>query len=313
MVWIIDEKEVFAVNKTLDIQIRRVESNNVIIVDNFYKNPELVRNLALNSPASTWTKLIKTYPDARHSMKLDLSSVSYAASRIAEKVFNVTLLDDLMFITNVFKQDDRPPGGFSAPHADPSYFSGVIYLNTPEECSGGTAFYRNKKTGLEYSLFTEKDNPVLNNHEYLTDSNKDWELIDIIEMKYNRFVMYQGNIFHSAYIKSNWFRDYYRLVQAYFFMSVVSPTTILGTVEDLKISREQNDSFKVILASGKSKTINKPYFDFIQLIDAKKTILEILSSLNINYNFSGDNFNYLKEIITDSLENGIVKIISLNL
>ena len=35
-----------------------------------------------------------------------------------------------------------------APHIDTVMLAGVVYLNLPEQCRGGTAFYRHRATGI---------------------------------------------------------------------------------------------------------------------------------------------------------------------
>ena len=54
---------------------------------------------------------------------------------------------------------------------------------------------------------------------YITDTDNvpDWELLSVAEMKYNRLVMYQSNIVHTAYMKPDMFTgDLYRLIQMMF-------------------------------------------------------------------------------------------------
>ena len=78
-----------------------------------------------------------------------------------------------------------------------------IYLNTPEECAGGTSFY----TKLN-------DNPPT---EYVTDSTDSWELLGIAPMVYNRMVLYIQSVPHTAYVKPGMFTgDLYRLNQQFF-------------------------------------------------------------------------------------------------
>lgn len=43
---------------------------------------------------------------------------------------------------------------------------------------------------------------------YITQSNQNWELIEIIEMRTNRLVIYDANLFHSIYAPStDWVPD----------------------------------------------------------------------------------------------------------
>ena len=121
------------------------------------------------------------------------------------------------------------------PHFDQG-FAASIYLNTNDESEGGTAFYRNKihdihdlidvsaLSSLDYEdpfkwfqkmmddeLFISKKSDVV------IDSDDRWELLEVIPMKYNRLVIYNGMRFHNPYIKLDWFKDYYRISQQFFF------------------------------------------------------------------------------------------------
>ena len=98
----------------------------------------------------------------------------------------------------------------------------VIYLNKDEECKGGTAFYRHKKTGIEFVKGIDDFTKVFESEKssydnFITDSNDDWELLELIEMKFNRMVMYPPNIYHSGYISRKDFIDYDRITQLGFF------------------------------------------------------------------------------------------------
>jgi hypothetical protein len=87
-------------------------------------------------------------------------------------------------------------------------FVSLLYLNKPEDCHGGTAFYRHIPSGLDgfhdlkkVSLYLEKANISLKELVSIVetdarDSSK-WMQVDMIRMKYNRLIAYNGRIFHS--------------------------------------------------------------------------------------------------------------------
>src|SRR3546814_13932407 len=39
--------------------------------------------------------------------------------------------------------------GRAGVHVDPGYWSGILYLSRPEDCRGGTEFFRHKRTNTE--------------------------------------------------------------------------------------------------------------------------------------------------------------------
>lgn len=87
-------------------------------------------------------------------------------------------------------------------------FVAILYLSKPEECHGGTGFYRHIATGLEGFHDEPKVLEVMKKHKISFDdlvieldrdarNPKAWELTDRIDMQYNRILIYNGRIFHS--------------------------------------------------------------------------------------------------------------------
>lgn len=251
MVWEVNEEEVFAVNPNAKVQVDIVgnEKNRVIIVDDFYKNPDMVRHLALNAPCTSWAPITYGFPMLRTSMHLNLNPVREKVSELALENWNYYIDECPPFMTNlcIDNVESRAHiGNAGAPHADKCVLAAVLYLNTPEECRGGTSFYRHKETGLE-SLprhpFFEQDlsriKPVaekfgckslkelaetvvfaesqFQKDSAITDSNEHWELLKVHEMRYNRILIYEGKVFHAVYGKFGDFTDNYRVVQAMFW------------------------------------------------------------------------------------------------
>lgn len=85
---------------------------------------------------------------------------------------------------------------------------GVLYLNQPDACHGGTGFYRHVRTGLHgvhdvlalRRAATRLDWSVSRVIDtLLADANdrKKWELTDLVQMRHNRLLMFNGLLFHS--------------------------------------------------------------------------------------------------------------------
>jgi uncharacterized protein DUF6445 len=118
--------------------------------------------------------------------------------------------DDFSFAVVTKRGDELTPGQ-KRPHCDGfCAFAGLVYLNTPDQCSGGTSFWRHRQTGLQHALGSEHakqalavpDNATTDREAdagtgYLIASNDEWELTQVLEMRYNRLVFYSSNIFHS--------------------------------------------------------------------------------------------------------------------
>lgn len=77
-------------------------------------------------------------------------------------------------------------------------------LNLPEQCSGGTGIYRHLPTG-KTNVVQQKTEIDWMEREPLTEplsySAGEWELLDRIEMRYNRLVAFNGSAMHKIFIE----------------------------------------------------------------------------------------------------------------
>ena len=62
----------------------------------------------------------------------------------------------------------------------------------------------------------------------MSDSNSMWELKHLEKMEFNTATLYNGNFFHSAYLKKGMFKDHYRLSQVFFIPDRVKSLRALG-------------------------------------------------------------------------------------
>ena len=223
---IINEAEVFEINDNLSASTFTFGPNKskIVIIDNFYKNPHMVRELALTIPPTRNSRILGYLPGSRIDAFYNLEHFAVIFEDVIRSVFlpeekrnlensNLDLIfKSATFCVNVLQSTNLPA---VVPHVDNREdfrFASTIYLNTPEECSGGTSFYtyNGSQTGPT-SLDAGKQD------HYVTDSVGPWEKIFLAEMKFNRFVLYEQNILHTAYIKPGMFEnDVYRLAQMFF-------------------------------------------------------------------------------------------------
>jgi len=248
-------EELFEVNKNFNPQIVDVGGSVAIVIDNFYKNPHDIRNFILNTPVPIWKNTPDglnwiEYYDCRHQIfhataapwAEPLCSVinSYFTDKFDSNPF-------IPFITNVFQWIiDQPKNSIgNRVHADGKtllydnegveldqpIFEGTIgsniYFNTPDECHGGTAFYKSKMFDSNHMLGHESDyikyleggsvhRGETGAQYYDTEWEKFWWIQKIIPMTFNRCVMYDGGLFHGAYHVDNNFKNFPRLGQTCF-------------------------------------------------------------------------------------------------
>ena len=234
-------EEAFAVNLDLEIEILTIEGtdNQVVVADNFYQHPEMVRNIILNSPYPIWkdqpgTRNFTDYYDCRQSIYLPYKGVQNVVMEISRQFLNITQhTPEPIFNSNVFKLiTEQPANAQPFPHDDGILIAALVMLNTEQECSGGTAFYRSKSPRhdrmpadpvrhkeIHEQIFTG-DNYETGTRYFMENYEKHWEVLGVIPMKYNRLLVYPGIMFHGAWHEPNAFKDYFRINQAMFLNDI---------------------------------------------------------------------------------------------
>jgi hypothetical protein len=185
--------------------IEAIMKTNLIITDDFYQNPDAVRNYAL----SQQFEVEGNYPGLRTKPYLPDDLKSAIQSIVLNAGGRVTDWLEHSGYTGAFQictAQDR-----TWIHAD-SYntWAAVCYLTPNAPLSAGTALYRYKETG-EYCR-TDNSSPHLDGYDYTK-----WDLVDYVANKYNRIVMYRGNLYHASvdYFGNNMSNG--RLFQTFFF------------------------------------------------------------------------------------------------
>ena len=226
--YFINEQETFAINTPADARVELMgwEEIPIVYVDNFYKNPDMVRKLALDLPTTSDPRILGGVTGSRVATFFDFRQIYPIWVEIAENVFNLRKeeqekFEAAMFSTpfsvNVTQSQGRP----DLPHIDlPSInsrgWAGVIYLNKGDECKGGTGFYTYKGHQIN-----PQEHDGIWDKAYVNDSIGPWELIHLAKMQYNRMIMYPATVMHTPYDKPGFFEgDTYRLAQV-FFLPVV--------------------------------------------------------------------------------------------
>lgn len=202
---------------------------NLIIVDDFYKNPQLVRDFALQNDWIEKKQLNQDFPGTE-SRRCNFSTE--VVRKISDLVgFKITP-EPRKHAFGAFALTTEEDNNKRTIHIDGCDWTGVVYLTPGSNAKGGTSLYRHLATGLNSVPTNDKLNEL--GYERLEDFmehvlKKDghnfekWEVDNFIEMQFNRFILFRGGqLFHSAdyYFGSNLIDG--RLVQLFFFNQ--SPT-----------------------------------------------------------------------------------------
>jgi len=161
---------------------------NLIVIDDFYTNPNEVRDFVLNQPFG----VTGNYPGKR--------TKSYANDELRETIQKY--VQPFGGKITEFKSNETDYNGSfqyttsrdrSWIHVDPfNNWGGVIYLTPDAPLSSGTGFYRYKETGKEYQSVEHSETD-----KYSQDITK-WDLIDSVGNVFNRLILFNSKRFHIS-------------------------------------------------------------------------------------------------------------------
>jgi hypothetical protein len=177
---------------------------NLIIVDDFYNNPYDVRNYALAQEFD----VRGNYPGLRTQPYLtdDITKAIEFNMQFAGKITDFMNTDPNASYSGAFQlamASDR-----TWIHADHhNMWAAVCYLNPDAPHTGGTALYRHKETGQHRRADKDHDG-----YDYTK-----WDKFDVIGNKFNRLIIYRGDLFHASLDYFGDSKETGRLFQTFFF------------------------------------------------------------------------------------------------
>lgn len=207
---------------------------NVLVFDDFYKNPDAVRSLALNASYRDVRSL--NYPGYQSELTFVSQPVREKFAQILGRPLDIPINSTTF---GKFRVMLKETGSRLKVHVDGACdWTGVLYLNPPESAEGGTAFYRHKETGLEgpptptelerfgYTSWFEMERHVIERDTLNTDA---WQETMFVGMKYNRLVLFRGGeLFHCHTHSFGTNLEDGRMTQNFFFNEAthVPPTPL---------------------------------------------------------------------------------------
>jgi hypothetical protein len=239
----LEPDHLFSINNFMKAELIAIDGFKILIVDDFYKYPEKLREYLLKCPAPIWKNtqisLNKIdYWDCRHEHKINSETYLEAQRCIASlaRYYLDTIVNKPIFELNsnvlqIKKLREMP--SVSVVHHDDHCLAAMVYLNTQEECNGGTGFFRNRFNNVfNINRLSKLEMSALNDWYHRNELQEDgrsyflehwhefWILEYLAEMRFNRLVIYQGTIFHAAYFDSMAFTKIPRLNHMMFFDDV---------------------------------------------------------------------------------------------
>lgn len=177
----------------------------LIIINDFYVNPDSVRNFALSQPF----EVKGNFPGARTKPYLpeDVKSAIQHYMQFAGRITDWLNHDPNHSYSGAFQLATAIDRTWI--HTDyNNMWAGVCYLTPDAPHTGGTGLFRHKISGK----FRAGSSESYEAYDYTK-----WDLFDRIGNKYNRLIIYRGDLFHASldYFGSN--PQDGRLFQTFFF------------------------------------------------------------------------------------------------
>lgn len=224
------EQDALALNAVdeMEVQFEQVAGTDVLIIDNFYRRPDYLRSLALSlnyhRPAGMYPGYF-AFVSVSTQPLLDRINLLLRERHAPELVFTPYYQDDFAFAIITRSGRELVPAQRKPHYDDFCDYAGLVYLNEPAQCAGGTSFWRHRASGLElasagaegasslptlmarYGVDDELSlvRRILGEggeqvpEGYPTESNSMWELTRVIPMRYNRFLLYNSLLFHTPH------------------------------------------------------------------------------------------------------------------
>jgi len=174
----------------------------IFVIDDFLTDPEAVRAKALSLNYSVGGR----YPGLNSVEKINIQGLDQTVSALVHEPVHAPWDADFSHgsCRVALASDDKP----ARIHVDQSHWSGILYLSRPEDCRGGTEFYRHIPTNTDrvpmdpqglkeigYSSYDEMKRDILDKDVF--DRSK-WELTYTVPMRFNRLVLLQPHYWHTS-------------------------------------------------------------------------------------------------------------------
>jgi hypothetical protein len=188
---------------------------NLIIVDDFYGiDPMIPRNFALSQEFSEYGN----YPGQRtrsfhyDDLKRSIQDIVWSAGG------KITQFEELQY-NAAFQYTTAKDSSWI--HADQTtMWAGVCYLTPDAPLSSGTGLFKHKETGLYGAAYDENGDYDKEIMDIIYRDSRDmskWDMVDMVSNKFNRLVLYRGDLFHTSLDYFGTDKNDGRLFQTFFF------------------------------------------------------------------------------------------------
>lgn len=177
-------------------------TTSLIVVDDFLSTANAVRDAALKL---TYPELQGAFPGRNSLERIEMGGLASHVSQITGERLQPLSPQGSHAKCRITLASDVGRGKV---HVDPGYWSGILYLSRPEDCQGGTDFFRHRRTNTDRRPMTPEEVAAMGYASY-DESHQDiierdglddsaWERSMTVPMRFNRLVLLRPWLWHTA-------------------------------------------------------------------------------------------------------------------
>lgn len=198
---------------------------SVIVIDDFYQDPHLVKQIALDSdyeqPGMQGSKRANWAGSRSLTNHHPTGLSQYVSTLLGKQVRSLPKPDHGYFRYAVL--DDQPASflhcdvDFDAQGHSTIDYSLVVYLteSAPDPRENGTMFFRHRQLG--YTSATLANSKLTAPDQYVPDA---WDVDSVVGFAWNRAVLFNSALFHTAGTGFGSSKEDARCVQVFYFYNL---------------------------------------------------------------------------------------------
>lgn len=175
---------------------------SLIIVDDFLDNAQALREAALRL---TYPPQEGMFPGRNSVERINIDGLAQQVSQLVGEPLEGMPAPQAHGKSRITLGQDK---GKAKVHVDAAHWSGILYLSKPEDCRGGTEFFRHLPTNTDRAPYDDREAAALGyasakamTTEVLesdsTDDSK-WEMTMRVPMRFNRLILLRPWLWHTA-------------------------------------------------------------------------------------------------------------------
>ena len=175
---------------------------SLIIVDDFLDNASLLRDAALRL---TYPAQEGTFPGRNSVERINLDGLTQQVSRLVGEPLDAMPPPQAHGKSRITLAADK---GKAKVHVDAAHWSGILYLSRPQDCRGGTEFFRHLETNTDRAPYSDAEAVAMgfDSGKAMTDDilerdgldDSKWEMTHRVPMRFNRLVLLRPWLWHTA-------------------------------------------------------------------------------------------------------------------